>query len=886
LETIDIQIKSNIPQAEAEVGSYKKQIRELRKEIDALTPGTEQYDAALQKLANTMHDYREEQELVQNSAADLGTAIGNVHKVATGVAAGFSAVNAIMTLTGNNSEALQKTMVKLQASIAFVQGMQGLEGLTKNLKRTITSVKAFGASIGVAMGPLTVIIGALATVGAGLSYIANLNADKQVDRLTESFNAVSEAVAKTADELEFEVQMHEAAGQSAEDSANERIQNVDEIIAAYRRLIKQEEKMKAYYSSTGFWGWLTGDNKARKQLDENIQAYNDLIKEQETNRARIERQRDLSITRENTRRRQEAARQAAADKKQRERESAAAIAQAKAQAAAIAKAEQDAIEQIRKQWQEYFDDLVTQFQKTTGSIVTTINSMSGLSISTPGYSLNTPSDLDAFLMIYGISSDEMKQKMKGALLGLLYDTNKMILDSNADLDQKLAAQDELRKQAVQVLSSDIVEQILATEVNISDIFDPAGNLLLHFESTLPKFESTGAEIAAAIPEAFKKQYDALKQLYEEGIINEDEYRANLLNIEKEYQDTVTKMRNELAENDTLTAEQRAAIIYELERKPLDFAQEVFSELKTVWEAQFDEFKNNISSIEAAAQVEYDKLTTANSTWTGLYGRSLQDTKAAQDSWILGIDSQIAELDKLISAINNELSYEQYSNEQKMYLLQQLDEAQTLYDEKQRERIKATAEFSAENFQKIIQISEESFSAGANLISGINEIFNARIDSLQNKAAAALEAGNEEAAKRYEEQAKEEFETSKGLQKAQAILSGLAGVAQAIAGAMQLGPIAGPIVGAINAAAVTASTVAQVMAIDNTQFKGSNSSSSIASAPDTSFTLQSTDAYQNTLSNEVQTDLQSEQRNNRVYVVESDIQRAQDNARTTVTTATF
>ena len=125
-----------------------------------------------------------------------------------------------------------------------------------------------------------------------------------------------------------------------------------------------------------------------------------------------------------------------------------------------------------------------------------------------------------------------------------------------------------------------------------------------------------------------------------------------------------------------------------------------------------------------------------------------------------------------------------------------------------------------------------------------------------------------------------------MQKTEAILSGLAGIAQAIAGAMQLGPIAGPIIGAINAAAVGATTAAQIMAIDNTRFDSGGSSSS-ASVPDTSFTLTSPDAYQNVLADEVQTDLQANAKDNqRVYVLESDITSKQDNVKSAVTTSTF
>ena len=69
--------------------------------------------------------------------------------------------------------------------------------------------------------------------------------------------------------------------------------------------------------------------------------------------------------------------------------------------------------------------------------------------------------------------------------------------------------------------------------------------------------------------------------------------------------------------------------------------------------------------------------------------------------------------------------------------------------------------------------------------------------------------------------------------------------------------------------------------------GNTSGGTEAQSVDTSFTLTSPDAYQNTLSDEVQTDLQANAQNNqRVYVVSSDITNAQDSEKTTVSTSTF
>ena len=122
----------------------------------------------------------------------------------------------------------------------------------------------------------------------------------------------------------------------------------------------------------------------------------------------------------------------------------------------------------------------------------------------------------------------------------------------------------------------------------------------------------------------------------------------------------------------------------------------------------------------------------------------------------------------------------------------------------------------------------------------------------------------------------------------AIMQTAAGITSALATAMQLGFPVGPIVGAITAAALGVSLAAQLKSINAAKeaaLRGNDSATT--STPDTSFTLTSPDAYQNTLSDEVQTDLQANAKDNqRVYVVSSDISNAQNNEKTTVTTATF
>lgn len=118
----------------------KQELAALRNELDQLVPGTREYAVAFQKAADMTHTLRERQEMLKYSAADLGTQLDNVRAIGAGLAGGFNAIQGVLALTGSKSEELQETMMKLQAGIAIVQGLQGLEGMGKRLKGVVAGM--------------------------------------------------------------------------------------------------------------------------------------------------------------------------------------------------------------------------------------------------------------------------------------------------------------------------------------------------------------------------------------------------------------------------------------------------------------------------------------------------------------------------------------------------------------------------------------------------------------------------------------------------------------------------------------------------------------------------------------------------------------------------
>lgn len=114
--------------------SQKQELAALKTALDNLEPGTDAYNEAFERAAELTHNLQERQEQLRMSANDLGTQLSNVANIGAGMVGAFNSVNAIMTLTGTKNEDLQKTMVKLQAGIALVQGLKGIDGAVKSMK--------------------------------------------------------------------------------------------------------------------------------------------------------------------------------------------------------------------------------------------------------------------------------------------------------------------------------------------------------------------------------------------------------------------------------------------------------------------------------------------------------------------------------------------------------------------------------------------------------------------------------------------------------------------------------------------------------------------------------------------------------------------------------
>ena len=122
----------------------QQELKALRTQLAQLTEGTAEYNAVFSRMAQLTHDVTEQQEQLKWSSADLGDILGNVAGVATSLAGGFSAFNALSGLLGGESEELEKAMLQAQRFIQLIQGLEQLEQLGDKIKGLWTGIKNFG----------------------------------------------------------------------------------------------------------------------------------------------------------------------------------------------------------------------------------------------------------------------------------------------------------------------------------------------------------------------------------------------------------------------------------------------------------------------------------------------------------------------------------------------------------------------------------------------------------------------------------------------------------------------------------------------------------------------------------------------------------------------
>jgi len=258
--TINIDINSNASEAEKDFKSFNKAVNETTKSAKNLDATFEEVYGDLQPLTTRMGEAedrlyelalagdtasKEYQELltkvgeyrkvqIQTDLAVDGAATTMTQKLGSalnGATSGFAATQGAMALFGDENQALEKSLLKVQSALAIQQGVQGLTEAYRELsigtKIAAAGQAAFTFVTGAATTGLKLLRLALISTGIGAIVVAVGLLIANFDKLLIPLNAAKNALKSFGDAIgltDFAEKERAAASKKRFDEENARIE--------------------------------------------------------------------------------------------------------------------------------------------------------------------------------------------------------------------------------------------------------------------------------------------------------------------------------------------------------------------------------------------------------------------------------------------------------------------------------------------------------------------------------------------------------------------------------------------------------------------------------------------------------------------------------------
>lgn len=241
--------------------NLRKELKQLTIQLQNLDPASKEFETVARRAGQIKEQMRGVADAIND--ADPEKFGGKFQRTAEGIAGAFSAVTGAQALFGQQSEEIEKQMLKVQGAIALTQGISAMKelkndatDLAMSIKGTVVNAfkslttaeminatetgsltllqKGYAIAVGTSTGAMKAFRIALAATGIGLlivglgfliekmmSYMSSTDsATKAQDRLTAStkrFNAERDRMNKKLnDSIEFEKNYAKAVGASEE----------------------------------------------------------------------------------------------------------------------------------------------------------------------------------------------------------------------------------------------------------------------------------------------------------------------------------------------------------------------------------------------------------------------------------------------------------------------------------------------------------------------------------------------------------------------------------------------------------------------------------------------------------------------------------------------
>lgn len=260
MATTEISFRINTGDSVKSLSDLKKEFKEIQKQLSGLTPDTKEYIQALKDLGAVKDEIGDLKDEI-NAFAGADKKIAAVTNLVGGLAGGFQAAQGAAALFGADNEALNETMVKLQATMAITQGIQGLAGMGDSLsavgnllKSTTIGTKAIAAAQyiwnnAIKANPIMAIITAIGALVTGIVILTRTMGDEteaqeeSIKQRKKELELMNETAEKLKNENKFRLDLAAAQGKSAKElAAINEAQSANEIKSIDKR-IKQNTKL-------------------------------------------------------------------------------------------------------------------------------------------------------------------------------------------------------------------------------------------------------------------------------------------------------------------------------------------------------------------------------------------------------------------------------------------------------------------------------------------------------------------------------------------------------------------------------------------------------------------------------------------------------------------
>lgn len=913
-ETIEIKVKSNIPEVNNEAKSYRKQIRELKKQLDTLDQSSLAYTETLAKLAQTTADYKDELMYINNAVGDFDGVLTNLTKIGADVAAGFNVATAAQALFGSNFEALEKTMVKFQAALAMLAGLKGLQGLSKDLKSVTISIKAMttgfkgaGSAAGVFKASLKGIKTAIAETGIGLLVIAvaalisNWKTIAKLFGYTTPEEKAAEATKKFNDELEkLDNNLNTASDEAlvkytqALKDANGDAEAIAKATAEYNKEVLEAQYNHAVETTNMYQQKLTElkadyaretNKKEKERIANDIKAAQKGYDESYTNQLQYQNKmvlNDANAQAEKTKNQKEAA------KKQ--------VEIAKTTAKEKAEADIQERESIRK--------TIIEYKKLIAEIIELYETRKKYLSKSPEVQPDTSTPVPSTKS--EPSSEELRNMAQTAVkLREIYDTEseasrKREADAKKDkeyyenqLKQYTKGSTEYKKY------SDKIKEI---DKDIRKEQQFQADQYVEYQKSMNRLVADGWPVEAdTLTEGFvkfKKKVNDYQELYKSGLIDESTMGEAVHALTEQYKDSVDKVTSsiegistkniealkkalsagnldvEFADTITETIEnytlsQIDKISAEVEKKLFDKTDEIQAK---VWERfkkkQAEDKENWVDTIDVKANFGEGLVDFLQSYVQPVVHQTYQQMYQEEQKHADAIyEANKAQLQAIVDGADEKLKIDTLTAEQKLEIEREKTDAQIQLQDLEVQHYEESVNRKNELDAKRQEVMKRSIQVASTMFSNL-----ANLSQQNANDETKSQASREKSFKKY-----------KKLKKASAIIDTFQAANEAYASMASI-PYVGPALGAAAAAAAIIAGIANVKAIDQEKFSGSSASSS--NTPDVNASLMNGDANSSLLSDESNYDINSVQPETKVYVTESDITGTQNNVETKVRESTF